>query len=559
MFHRALSLCVGKSTEQLEIEKALVTPYEKSIKILKKVVNYLMDKNSSLANEVNWVINTIISQKLYSYEGLNKLNDMEESKDMKLVLGFLNVYSESPFFNPNLNKRSQTVDMKNENLKSNYRNMILHYKSDILNNSYDENFDKEKLNFSEKSEEEYENSEDVESDEKEEKKDYFPNIINKNQKKKNYKVGIRRAITNNLSTNIYLLDNIDGIIIHKLKNDLFNFEFNIFDFYDKYEKLDPFTLSSQIILNKYNLSKYSNSITIYNFIKSIKENYSKNAIYHTEKHAIDMLQTLSMYISKSNIITYLDLNNIDIISLLISGLCHDVGHPGYNNDYQIKMFTDLSITYNDKSVLENYHISLTFQILKNDNCNIFKILSKNEFSYIRKRMIDMVLSTDMSFHSRIIALMKSRVENNNIKNGENSDKIINKNNNDNLFNEQQEVLNYLIHIGDLSHSSKKFDITYKWSFLLSEEFWRQGDEEKEKGFSINFLFERSNTDVPRNQVGFMKGIILPSFEILVEFLPQLSYYWEQVNINLEKWSELAEKNQKEREKEKEKEKVKVRK
>ena len=550
MFHRALSLCVGKSTEQLEIEKALVTPYEKSIKILKKVVNYLMDKNSLLANEVNWVINTIISQKLYSYEGLNKLNDMEESKDMKLVLGFLNVYSESPFFNPNLNKRSQTVDMKNENLKSNYRNMILHYKDDILNNSYDENYDKEKINFSEKSEEEYENSEDVESDEKEEKKDYFPNIINKNQKKRNYKIGIRRAITNNLSTNIYLLDNIDGIIIHKLKNDLFNFEFNIFDFYDKYEKLDPFTLSSQIILNKYNLSKYSNSITIYNFIKSIKENYSKNAIYHTEKHAIDMLQTLSMYISKSNIITYLDLNNIDIISLLISGLCHDVGHPGYNNDYQIKMLTHLSVTYNDKSVLENYHISLTFQILKNDNCNIFKILSKNEFSYIRKRMIDMVLSTDMSFHSRIIALMKNRVENNNIKNGENSDKIINKNNNDNLFNEQQEVLNYLIHIGDLSHSSKKFEITYKWSFLLSEEFWRQGDEEKEKGFSINFLFERSNTDVPRNQVGFMKGIIIPSFEILVEFLPQLNYYWEQVNINLEKGSELADKNQKEREKEK---------
>ena len=156
MFHRALSLSIGKTKEQLEIEKALVTPYEKAIKILKKVVTYLSDKNSLLANEVNWVINAIISQKLYSYEGLNKLNDMEESKDMKLVLGFLNVYSESPFFNPNLNKRSQTVDMKNENLKSNYRNMILHYKDDILNNSYDDNSDKEKINFSEKSEDEYE-------------------------------------------------------------------------------------------------------------------------------------------------------------------------------------------------------------------------------------------------------------------------------------------------------------------------------------------------------------------------------------------------------------------
>ena len=57
-----------------------------------------------------------------------------------------------------------------------------------------------------------------------------------------------------------------------------------------------------------------------------------------------MLQTLAIYISKTNLISNLDLNNIDILSLLVAGLCHDVGHEGYNNDYQIKMSTDLSIT-----------------------------------------------------------------------------------------------------------------------------------------------------------------------------------------------------------------------
>ena len=184
MFHRALSLYVKKTTEQLEIEKALVTPYEKAIKILKKVVNYLGDKNSSLADEVNWVIKAIISQKLYSYEGLSKLNDEEESKDMKLVLGFLNVYSEAHVFNLNLTKRSQTVDFKKENLKSNYRNMILHYKNNILNNSSEEDEDnsniKEKINFSEKSNEEIDSEND--DNNKEEKKDLFPKFIKHNLK-----------------------------------------------------------------------------------------------------------------------------------------------------------------------------------------------------------------------------------------------------------------------------------------------------------------------------------------------------------------------------------------
>ena len=540
MFHRALSL--GKSIEQIQIEKALITPYEKTIKILKKVVNYLGDKNP-LAEEVRWVIDIIIGQKLYYYEGLNKLNDYEESKDLKLVLGILNEYSEGDVFSRNIYKKPQTVQFKSDNL-SGYRDMLKNYKSEILSESSsneeedkDVSEEKDKINF----------NSDKESDNDDKKKSEKKNTSTKKSSRLAIH-RIRRAFSKNLESNFYLLDNIDSLLVNKLSNDLFSFEFNVFDFYDKYENLSPFTLASQIILNKYDLSKYSNASIIYNFVKEIKENYTKKAIYHTEKHGLDMLQTLAIYISKTNLISNLDLNNIDILSLLVAGLCHDVGHEGYNNDYQIKMSTDLSITYNDKSILENFHISLTFKILKKDNCNIFNFLSKNEYSYVRKRMIELVLATDMSFHSRIIALMKNRVENNNIKEGKNCEKIINKEKNDNIFNEQQEVLNYLIHIGDLSHSSKQFDITYKWSYLLSEEFWRQGDEEKEKGFSVNFLFERSNTDVPRNQVGFMKGIIIPSFEILVDFLPELNYYWDNVNKNLNQWIELADKNQSEREK-----------
>ena len=540
MFHRALSL--GKSIEQIQIEKALITPYEKTIKILKKVVNYLGDKNP-LAEEVRWVIDIIIGQKLYYYEGLNKLQDYEESKDLKLVLGILNEYSEGDVFSRNIYKKPQTVQFKSDNL-SGYRDMLKNYKSEILSESSsneeedkDVSEEKDKINF----------NSDKESDNDDKKKSEKKNTSTKKSSRLAIH-RIRRAFSKNLESNFYLLDNIDSLLVNKLSNDLFSFDFNVFDFYDKYENLSPFTLASQIILNKYDLSKYSNSSIIYNFVKEIKENYTKKAIYHTEKHGLDMLQTLAIYISKTNLISNLDLNNIDILSLLVAGLCHDVGHEGYNNDYQIKMSTDLSITYNDKSILENFHISLTFKILKKDNCNIFNFLSKNEYSYVRKRMIELVLATDMSFHSRIIALMKNRVENNNIKEGKNCEKIINKEKNDNIFNEQQDVLNYLIHIGDLSHSSKQFDITYKWSYLLSEEFWRQGDEEKEKGFSINFLFERSNTDVPRNQVGFMKGIIIPSFEILVDFLPELNYYWDNVNKNLNQWIELADKNQSEREK-----------
>ena len=555
-----------KFNEDLEIEKALITPYEKSIKILKKVVNYL-GENNPLSEEVNWVIKTIISQKLYSYEGLNKNYEKENLNDLKFVLNFLNIYSQSDNFIPIKNRRCQTVSYQNcsDNVKISISSILSKYKKKLCENSSDlDSFTSEKNEEENKKIFEFNAYSDDENEEKnsfdkiEERKDFdnsddsIINISIKNIKihNNNYEKNSNRESNTNVikyeikspkkNYSSYLhLNNIPELDIQNIENDLFSFEFNIFDFYDKFKNINPFTLSSQIILQKYDIIKYSDSETLYNFLKTLQENYTQIAIYHTEKHAIDMLQTLFIYLYKSKAINYLLLNKLDIISLLIAGICHDVGHKGYNNDYHIKMYSDLAIIYNDKSILENFRISETFKLLKDDKLNIFKKLSKNDFSYIRKRIIEMILSTDMFFHSRIIALMKSRIENKNIKNGENSEKIL-KDSGNNLFNEQQEILNYLIHIGDISHSTKNFEITYKWTNLLNEEFWRQGDEEKEKGFNVNFLYDRNNIDIGRNQVGFIKGIIIPSFDILVNFLPELSYYADNMKVNLYKWNEISE-------------------
>ena len=49
--------------------------------------------------------------------------------------------------------------------------------------------------------------------------------------------------------------------------------------------------------------------------------------------------------------------------MIIAPACHDVGHPGLNNVYMINTGHKHAITYNDRSVLENYHAALTFQLM----------------------------------------------------------------------------------------------------------------------------------------------------------------------------------------------------
>ena len=81
------------------------------------------------------------------------------------------------------------------------------------------------------------------------------------------------------------------------------------------------------------------------------------------------------------------------------------------------------------------------------------------------------------------------------------------------FEEQQILLDYLIHMADLGHNCKKFDISVIWIQLLCEEFWAQGDQERERGLPISFMCDRNNIDVPASQIGFLRGFIFFRFEI----------------------------------------------
>jgi hypothetical protein len=108
------------------------------------------------------------------------------------------------------------------------------------------------------------------------------------------------------------------------------------------------------------------------------------------------------------------------------------------------------------------------------------------------------------------------------------------------FDEQQAVLDYFIHSADLAHNTKMFDVSLQWVELLSNEFWLQGDKEKEMKLPISFLCNRIDTDVPKSQVGFIKAFIIPVFDVVNIMFPQLAFFKENALNNVKMWSKLAE-------------------
>ena len=61
--------------------------------------------------------------------------------------------------------------------------------------------------------------------------------------------------------------------------------------------------------------------------------------------------------------------------------------------------SDIATTYNDKAVLENYHVSASFKLMNSDlSLNIFAGLSKENYKKMRESIVGIVLSTDMAGH-----------------------------------------------------------------------------------------------------------------------------------------------------------------
>ena len=343
--------------------------------------------------------------------------------------------------------------------------------------------------------------------------------------------------TLNRNSSIYI-DHLLKINNYDLKQ-ILDKEFDIFELKQIVGQNNVLPVMGGVILEAFGLKneKIIKVNKLEAFLNSVSSQYLPTTLYRNNMHGADVCQSVCLYFLNSNAEKILQTTVLDLLSILIASLGHDLGHPGLNNNFHINARTDLALTYNDSSCLENFHCSKLFNILKKDETNIFEVLSVDEFKDIRKRMISEILATDMFFHKKIIETTKSKAHQ--IK--QDKFEFIN-NDKDSIKAEQQSFLDYFIHAADLGHNSKLFKISIKWVELLSKEFWLQGDKEKSLGISVSFLCDRLNTNVPKGQVNFLTAFILPTFGLMTSMFPGLSFTQKNVENNIKEWQKLADEN-----------------
>ena len=330
--------------------------------------------------------------------------------------------------------------------------------------------------------------------------------------------------------------------VHYPLNRILEKTFNIFELKEVVGQDKVLPIMGKVILDAFgfNSDDIISLKKLEPFLISVSDQYFPTTLYHNSMHGADVTQSICLYFLNSNAEEICQSLVLDILGILISALGHDLSHPGFTNPFHINSSSELAITYNDASCLENFHASKLFRTIRNPDTDIFENLSVQDYKTIRKRMIGNILATDMVNHGKIMTVIKSRIS---INASENKQKFeLLSGNEKTKYEEQQSLFDFLIHAADLAHNTKLFDISLKWVQLLSEEFWLQGDKEKEMNLPVSFLCDRESYNIPKSQVGFIKGFIIPTFECLVNIFPTLQYTLDNAKINLKRWQRLVNKN-----------------
>jgi hypothetical protein len=178
------------------------------------------------------------------------------------------------------------------------------------------------------------------------------------------------------------------------------------------------------------------------------------------------------------------------------------------------------------------HVSETFQILQQDECNIFSNFALQEYKLIRKRIINCILATDMTNHMNHLTALRAKLDLFNIKNGENLDKLMDKTDNVKKFDNQQVILNWMVHACDVSNPAKPISVYDEWVDRIRVEFFNQGDEERNAGLPISYLCDRNTVDMVNSQLGFIKFVVQPTFDLLLNIAPEIQPYKNRIIANL---------------------------
>eukprot|EP00298_Acanthocystis_sp_HF-20_P015827 c21281_g2_i1.p1 GENE.c21281_g2_i1~~c21281_g2_i1.p1 ORF type:complete len:621 (+),score=183.42 c21281_g2_i1:29-1891(+) len=283
-----------------------------------------------------------------------------------------------------------------------------------------------------------------------------------------------------------------------------DWNFDAFSVHNISESLPPLVFFGHHVFTQLSLTSIfsiDDSVLI-KWLKKVNDSYLNNP-YHNATHACDILQIVYYHFTRCGFAT--QFSSLEILGAVIAAIIHDIGHVGVTNGFLKMTFHDLAIRYNDSSILENMHASEGWSTCTNPKHNIFENLTTDQIRFVRELVIAMVLDTDMARHSKLSEQFAAkRHQGFNLT----------------LPEDRKMVLSMLLHCADLGNGARNFDVAKKWAERVMEEFFNQGDREKQLKLPVTANMDRDGGEVliAKCQMTFLNYVVAPLYKEWCEFL-----------------------------------------
>uniref|UniRef100_U5ERI9 Phosphodiesterase n=1 Tax=Corethrella appendiculata TaxID=1370023 RepID=U5ERI9_9DIPT len=259
-------------------------------------------------------------------------------------------------------------------------------------------------------------------------------------------------------------------------------------------------------------------VRVWKLFSLIEEGYHSTNPYHNSIHATDVTQAMHCFLQENRILE--NLEPIEIMASLIGAVTHDLDHPGVNQPFLIATSNHLAALYENTSVLENHHWrSAVGCLLESGVAEQVQSIRPE----LEKQISSLILATDITRQHEFITKFKDYLNTSTLD----------------MYKPEHRhfILQIALKCADISNPCRPWDISKKWSQKVCEEFFRQGDYERQLNLPVTSLCDRQTTSVPKIQTGFFKFVVTPLMNEWHRFLKtDLSYHMmKHLKYNQNQW------------------------
>ncbi|VDP71058.1 unnamed protein product [Echinostoma caproni] len=260
------------------------------------------------------------------------------------------------------------------------------------------------------------------------------------------------------------------------------------------------------------------------FVLTVRKSY-RTPTYHNWQHAFSVGHFAFLCLVNASERLSGFLTGLEMLSLFVAALCHDIDHRGFNNHYQCLSSSTLASLYGASgSILEQHHLSHTMRILSLDECNILTGLSDAEYRQVKQLLRQIILATDLAHHLKVFP----HIEQMSIT-GFYPD----------TADHPSLLLSLMVTSSDLSDQCKSWTNTRIAASLLYDEFFNQGHAERALGHEPAASMDPRKAFIPVLQVSFLDSVVIPCFRALSLILPECEPAFDAVGRNRHVWAKFT--------------------